>query len=113
MDGQNFRLPLGKSFWPLLVEERREIERFFRNEEIRRLVTEEEGRDDDADVRMIDAAYWKEGAVPSAISDMRSSSRLDTNRIAADIASWISKRRSSRRRRIPRAGFREIMPAGS
>ena len=24
MDGQNFRLPLGKSFWPLLVEERHE-----------------------------------------------------------------------------------------
>ena len=32
---------------PLLVEERREIERFFRNGEIRRLVTEGEGRDDD------------------------------------------------------------------
>jgi uncharacterized protein (DUF2252 family) len=61
MDGQNFRLPLGRSFWPLLVEERREIERFFGNEEIRWLVTEEEGRDDDADVRMIDAAYWKKG----------------------------------------------------
>jgi uncharacterized protein (DUF2252 family) len=61
MDGQNFRLPLGRSFWPLLVEARREIERFFRNEEIRRLVTEGEGRDDDAGVRMIDAAYWKKG----------------------------------------------------
>jgi uncharacterized protein (DUF2252 family) len=61
MDGQNFKLPLGKSFWPLVVEECREIERFVRNEEIRRLVTEGEGRDDDADVRMIDAAYWKKG----------------------------------------------------
>jgi uncharacterized protein (DUF2252 family) len=61
MDGQNFRLPLGKSFWPLLVEERHEIEKLFRNEEIRRLVTEGEGRDDDADVRMIDAAYWRKG----------------------------------------------------
>jgi hypothetical protein len=27
MDGQNFKLPLGKSFWPLLAEERHEIER--------------------------------------------------------------------------------------
>jgi uncharacterized protein (DUF2252 family) len=61
MDGQNFKLPLGKSFWPLLVEERHEIEKLFRNEEIRRLVTEGEGRDDDADVRMIDAAYWRKG----------------------------------------------------
>src|SRR3984957_5662038 len=61
MDGQNFKLPLGRSFWPLLVEERHEIEKLFRNEEIRGLVTEGEGRDDDADVRMIDAAYWKKG----------------------------------------------------
>jgi uncharacterized protein (DUF2252 family) len=61
MDGQNFKLPLGRSFWPLLVEERREIERLFRSEEIQRLVTEGEGRDDDADVRVIDAAYWKKG----------------------------------------------------
>jgi uncharacterized protein (DUF2252 family) len=61
MDGQNFSLPLGSSFWPLLVEERHEIEKLFRDEELRRLVTEGEGRDDDADVRMIDAAYWKKG----------------------------------------------------
>jgi uncharacterized protein (DUF2252 family) len=61
MDGQNLKLPLGRSFWPLLVEERYEIEKLFRFEEIRRLATEGEGRDDDADVRMIDAAYWRKG----------------------------------------------------
>jgi uncharacterized protein (DUF2252 family) len=61
MDGQSFKLPLGKRFWPLLAEERHEIERLFRNEELRRLLTEGEGRDDDADVRVVDAAYWRKG----------------------------------------------------
>src|SRR5882757_3214483 len=61
MDGQNFKLPIGKTFWPLIAEERHEIERLLRNEEIRQLVTKEEGRDDNAAVRMIDAAYWRKG----------------------------------------------------
>lgn len=61
MDGKNFKLPIGERFWPLMAEERREIERLFRNEDIRRLVTEEEGRDEDANVQMIDAAYWRKG----------------------------------------------------
>jgi uncharacterized protein (DUF2252 family) len=66
MDGQNFSLPLGSSFWPLLVEERHEIEKLFRDEELRRLVTEGKGRDDDADVRMIDAALEKGVQLPRA-----------------------------------------------
>ncbi|HEY1781053.1 MAG TPA: DUF2252 family protein [Roseiarcus sp.] len=61
MDGQTFKLPIGKRFWPLLAEERHEIEQLFRKEELRRLVTEGEGRNDDADVRVIDAAYWRKG----------------------------------------------------
>jgi Family of unknown function (DUF6328) len=61
MDGQNFKLPIGERFWPLVAEERREIERLFRNEELRRLLTEGEGRDDDADLRVVDAAYWRKG----------------------------------------------------
>ena len=61
MDGRDFKLPIGERFWPLLAEERHEIERLFRNEEIRRLVTKEDGRDDDADVRVVDAAYWRKG----------------------------------------------------
>ena len=61
MDGQSFRLPLGKRFWPLLAEERQEIEGLFRNEEMRRLVTGGEGRDEDADLRIVDAAYWRKG----------------------------------------------------
>src|ERR1700678_2159221 len=52
VDGQNFKLALGRSFWPLLVEERHEIEKLFRNDELRRLLTQGEDRDDHADVRM-------------------------------------------------------------
>ena len=61
MDGRDFKLPIGERFWPLLAEERHEIEGLFRNEEMRRLVTKEDGRDDDADVRVVDAAYWRKG----------------------------------------------------
>ena len=46
MDGQNFKLPIGERSWPLVAEERREIERLFRKEELRRLLTEGEGRDE-------------------------------------------------------------------
>jgi uncharacterized protein (DUF2252 family) len=61
MDGQNFKLAIGERFWPLFAEERHEIERLFRNEELRWLLTEGEGRDDNADLRVVDAAYWRKG----------------------------------------------------
>jgi uncharacterized protein (DUF2252 family) len=60
-EGKSFKLPIGKRFWPLFAEERREIQRLFRNEEMRRLVTGVEGRDEDADIRIVDAAYWRKG----------------------------------------------------
>ena len=61
MDGKSFKLPIGERFWPLLAEERHEIEHLFRNEELRRLLTEGEDRDEDADIRVVDAAYWRKG----------------------------------------------------
>jgi len=60
-ENKSFRLPIGKTFWPLSVEERHDIQRLFRTEEMRRLVTEVKGRDSDADIRMVDAAYWRKG----------------------------------------------------
>ncbi len=55
------RIPLGQRFWPLTVEERREIESLFRDEDMRRLATMLRRRDDDADVRLLDAACWLKG----------------------------------------------------
>ena len=42
-------------------DRRQRHEGLFRNEELRRLLTEGEGRDDDADLRVDDAAYWRKG----------------------------------------------------
>ncbi len=54
-------IPLGKRFWPLLPAERSAIEACFELEETRGLVTALRSRDDDAPVRVLDAAYWRKG----------------------------------------------------
>jgi uncharacterized protein (DUF2252 family) len=54
-------IPLGKRFWPLADEEKREIERIFSTEEVRLLVTALRSRKDDANVEVLDAAYWMKG----------------------------------------------------
>jgi uncharacterized protein (DUF2252 family) len=52
---------LGQRFWPLTAEEKRGIASVFGGEEMRRLATLLRSRDDDADVRLLDAAYWLKG----------------------------------------------------
>jgi uncharacterized protein (DUF2252 family) len=54
-------IPLGKRFWPLTDEEKRDIGAVFRDEKMRQLATRLRSRDDDADVRLVDAAYWLKG----------------------------------------------------
>jgi uncharacterized protein (DUF2252 family) len=54
-------IPLGKRFWPVADEEKREIERFFSTEEVRLLVAALRSRRDDARVEVVDAAYWMKG----------------------------------------------------
>jgi len=54
-------IPLGKRFWPLADEEKREIERIFSTEEVRLLITSLRSRKDDAGVEVLDAAYWMKG----------------------------------------------------
>jgi uncharacterized protein (DUF2252 family) len=54
-------LPLGRRFWPLSRAEREEVEALVKTPELRRLVTLLESRDDDAEVRFVDAAYWVKG----------------------------------------------------
>lgn len=54
-------IPLGKRFWPLLPAERSAISECFEQESTRKLVTALRSRDDDAPVRVLDAAYWRKG----------------------------------------------------
>jgi uncharacterized protein (DUF2252 family) len=54
-------IPLGERFWALKDTERAAIEDLFTQEKPRRLITQLKGRDDDAPVKVADAAYWMKG----------------------------------------------------
>jgi uncharacterized protein (DUF2252 family) len=54
-------IPLGNRFWPPSGEEAQEIQQLFANDLVRRLVTSLHSRDDDAEVELLDAAYWVKG----------------------------------------------------
>ncbi len=53
--------PLGERFRALSPEEKAEIAKLFETEEARKLITSLKHRDDDAKVRVLDAAYWMKG----------------------------------------------------
>lgn len=54
-------IPLGKRFWPLSGHEHREVAALFETRAVRRLATALRWRDDEAEVELIDAAYWMKG----------------------------------------------------
>jgi uncharacterized protein (DUF2252 family) len=54
-------IPLGKNFWPLSDTERNGIKELFRLPEMTALVTALKSRDNDAKVKVLDAAYWVKG----------------------------------------------------
>jgi uncharacterized protein (DUF2252 family) len=54
-------IPLGETFWPLCKSENKEIHALFDTERVRRMVTSLRSRDDDAEVKVLDAAYWMKG----------------------------------------------------
>jgi uncharacterized protein (DUF2252 family) len=54
-------IPLGERFWALDEMEKAEIASLFETEEARKLITSLKHRDDDAKVRVLDAAYWMKG----------------------------------------------------
>lgn len=62
-------IPLGKTYWPISKQERRDIEGVFEDEKLRRMVTSLRSRDDDATVRVLDAAYWVKGC--SSLGNLR------------------------------------------
>jgi uncharacterized protein (DUF2252 family) len=54
-------IPLGRRFWPLRTEEKLEVKKLFKQEDVRRLATSLRSRDDKAPIRVLDAAYWMKG----------------------------------------------------
>jgi uncharacterized protein (DUF2252 family) len=54
-------IPIGKHFWPLSREERGALTELVEAEPVRDLVTALQSRPSDAEVRLIDAAYWIKG----------------------------------------------------
>ena len=54
-------IPLGSRFWLPSEEEAEEIQQLFAKDFVRRLITSLHSRDDDAEVELLDAAYWVKG----------------------------------------------------
>jgi uncharacterized protein (DUF2252 family) len=61
IEGPSPVIPLGKRFWPLLKEERHAIEALCAGDGLRHLATTLRGRDDEAPIKVLDAAYWRKG----------------------------------------------------
>jgi uncharacterized protein (DUF2252 family) len=54
-------IPRGERFWPLAKAEDRAINSLFKKEDVRKLVTSLKSRPDDAEIEVLDAAYWIKG----------------------------------------------------
>lgn len=54
-------IPMGNRFWPLTTQERDAVDKLVATKKIRKLVTSLASRDHDADVSLVDAAYWVKG----------------------------------------------------
>lgn len=54
-------IPLGSKFWSLTKSERDQIHDLFARPALRHLVTSLRSRDDEAEVEVLDAAYWMKG----------------------------------------------------
>ncbi|MET0790541.1 MAG: DUF2252 family protein [Polyangiaceae bacterium] len=59
--GKRPKFPIGQRFLELDDEERSAVESFLDKERVRKLVTRLECRDDDSQIRLLDAAYWVKG----------------------------------------------------
>jgi uncharacterized protein (DUF2252 family) len=55
------KIPMGKRFWPLIPEERNAVEALVSSAQAKKLITGLASRDDDAQVELLDAAYWVKG----------------------------------------------------
>jgi len=56
-------IPLGKRFWPLTQDERTATGDLFADDDLRRLMMSLRSGEDEAPVRVLDAAYWRKGCI--------------------------------------------------
>jgi uncharacterized protein (DUF2252 family) len=75
VEGETRAIPLGKRFWPVTQAERESVLQLVQSDEIRKLVTQLNHRDDAAEVRMLDVAYWMKGC--SSLGRLRYAVLLD------------------------------------
>jgi uncharacterized protein (DUF2252 family) len=61
LEGTKPTLPIGRRFWPLAQQERRDIEKLVADKEMHRLATRLRSRDESEVVKLVDAAYWVKG----------------------------------------------------
>ena len=54
-------IPRGDKFWEVSPREGRELQALFATPEVRKLVTAMRSRDNDAKIKLLDAAYWVKG----------------------------------------------------
>jgi uncharacterized protein (DUF2252 family) len=61
IDGVSPQIPLGERFWALSRQEKTEISELFGAEPVRKLITSLHSRKSDAEIKVVDAAYWMKG----------------------------------------------------
>jgi uncharacterized protein (DUF2252 family) len=61
IEGVSPRIPLGERFWALSPREKTEISELFAAEPVRKLITSLQSRKSDAEIKVVDAAYWMKG----------------------------------------------------
>lgn len=61
LKGTGLDIPLGKRFWPLTQAEKQAVAGLFEEKSVASLITSVRARNDDAPVRVVDAAYWMKG----------------------------------------------------
>lgn len=54
-------IPRGDKFWDLTRDEKRELDALLHSDAVKQLVTALRGREDDANLHLLDAAYWVKG----------------------------------------------------
>ena len=76
------QIPLGKRFWPLSKNELKEIFKTFEVNALCRLATSIKHREDNALVKVLDAAYWVKGC--SSLGRLRYAVLLDVGNNTSD-----------------------------